>query len=116
MTPKPGRPVRGSRTGRPLMALLDLMGRRWTLRVLWELRRGPLSFAALRERCDTMSPSVLNQRLGELRESGIATHGERGYRLTRAGQSLLAALAPLGDWAKRWARERTASRRTRRTD
>ena len=30
--------VRGSRTGRPIMALLDLLGRRWTLRILWELR------------------------------------------------------------------------------
>ena len=30
--------VRGSRTGRPIMALLDLLGRRWTLRIIWELR------------------------------------------------------------------------------
>src|SRR5207237_3071394 len=57
--PKPGRPVRGSRTGRPIMALLDLLGRRWALRILWEARHGPLSFRALRERCDGMSPSVL---------------------------------------------------------
>ena len=28
-TPKPGRPVRGSRSGVPVMALLDLLGRRW---------------------------------------------------------------------------------------
>ena len=39
---RPGRPVRGSRTGRPVMALLDLLGRRWTLRVLSELRDGPV--------------------------------------------------------------------------
>ena len=37
-TPKPGRRVRGSATGRPIMALLDLLGRRMTLRILWELR------------------------------------------------------------------------------
>ncbi len=67
MIPTPGKPVRGSRTGRPLMALLDLLGRRWTLRVLWELRRGPLTFAELQRRCDAMSPSVLNQRISELR-------------------------------------------------
>ena len=113
MTPKPGHPVRGSRRGRPLMALLDLMGRRWTLRILWELRHGPLSFAALRERCDVMSPSVLNQRIAELRESGIATHDQGGYRLTGEGRSLLASLAPLDDWAKRWARVRTAARSQR---
>ena len=32
------RAVRGSRTGRPVMALLDLLGRRWSLRIIWELR------------------------------------------------------------------------------
>ncbi|HJV56497.1 MAG TPA: transcriptional regulator, partial [Methylomirabilota bacterium] len=37
-TPRPGWPVRGSRTGRPIMALMDLLGRRWALRVIWELR------------------------------------------------------------------------------
>ena len=32
-TPKPGTRVRGSRTGKPIMALLDLLGRRWALRI-----------------------------------------------------------------------------------
>jgi len=106
-TPRPGRPVRGSRTGRPIMAALDLFGRRWALRVLWELRNGPASFRALRERCDRVSPTVLNQRLAELRESGIVAHAARsGYSLTPVGESLLAALAPLSDWAVRWARAR----------
>ena len=48
-TPKPGTRVRGSRTGRPIMAALDLLGRRWALRILWELRAGALSFRALPE-------------------------------------------------------------------
>ena len=89
MIPKPGKRVRGSRTGRPLMALLDLLGRRWTLRVLWELRRGPFTFAELQERCDAMSPSVLNQRIGELRDAGIIEHSARGYHLTAEGERLL---------------------------
>ena len=96
--------VRGSRTGRPIMVLLDLLGRRWTLRILWELRRGPLTFAELQERCDAMSPSVLNQRLNELREAKIADHERGGYFLTQDGKNLLAALAPLDTWAKRWSR------------
>jgi DNA-binding HxlR family transcriptional regulator len=103
MIPKPGHPVRGSRSGRPIMALLDLLGRRWTLRILWELRKGPLTFATLQERCDAMSPSVLNQRIAELRETRIVAHQSGGYRLTVEGSSLLAALAPLDDWARRWA-------------
>ena len=87
------------------MAALDLLGRRWALRVLWELRDGnPLSFRELRERCDSMSTSVLNQRLAELREAGLVESGEGGYRLTNQGQHLKDALAPLDNWAKRWAR------------
>ena len=105
MIPKPGRPVRGSRTGRPLMALLDLLGRRWTLRILWELRRGDAAtFAELQRRCDTMSPSVLNQRIRELREARIIEHAEGGYRLSDDGKNLLTSIAPLNAWSKRWAR------------
>jgi DNA-binding HxlR family transcriptional regulator len=103
-TPKPGTPVRGSATGRPIMALLDLLGRRWALRVMWELRDGPLTFRELRERCDGMSPSVLNDRLLELREAGIVEHEEgAGYRLTSEGRALGDSLRSLDGWAKRWA-------------
>ena len=103
-TPRPGRPVRGSRSGRPIMAVLDLLGRRWVLRVLWELRGAPLTFRALQAQCDGMSPSVLNHRLGDLRAAGIVEqHPDGGYTLTTAGTQLLAALAPLAAWAQRWA-------------
>lgn len=86
------------------MAALDLLGRRWALRVLWELRDGnALSFRELRERCDSMSTSVLNQRLTELREAGLVEAGEGGYQLTRSGMQLKDALQPLDRWAKRWA-------------
>ena len=89
------------------MAALDLLGRRWALRVLWELRDGaPLSFRELRERCDSMSTSVLNQRLAELREAGVVEAAEEGYRLTRSGRELKDAIAPLDAWAKRWAARR----------
>lgn len=102
--PRPGRPVRGSSTGRPVMAALDLLGRRWSLRVLWELRRGPIGARALREACDGMSPSVLYERLGELAEAGlIAQTDDQRYQLTGLGRELGAALQPLVRWARRWA-------------
>ena len=77
------RAVRGSRTGRPIMALLDLLGRRWTLRIIWELRDGPLTSRALRTACDDASPTVMQARLSELREAGLVEllAGD-GYRLT----------------------------------
>lgn len=103
-SPRPGRPVRGSASGRPIMALLDLLGRRWALRIVWELRGGPLTFRALQEQ-GGVSPTVLNTRLAELREAGIVEQraGE-GYALSAAGAQLLAALEPLQDWAARWAK------------
>lgn len=104
-TPKPEIPVRGSQTGRPLMALLDLLGRRWSLRILWELREETVGFRVLQDRCDRMSPSVLSQRLMELQEAGILQQNESGaYTLTPEGLDLLRALAPLNDWALRWAK------------
>ena len=101
--PRPGKPVRGSRSGRPIMALLDLLGRRWQLRILWELREGPVGFRALQQRCDGMSPSVLSQRLAELAAAGVVEQlPDSGYRLTGPGVELLAALGPLNAWASRW--------------
>ena len=88
------------------MALLDLLGRRWTLRVIWELRGGPLVFRALQAACGGASSSVLNQRLRELREAGIVASGADGYALTREGAELLDAYEPLGRWAQRWAARR----------
>lgn len=96
--------VRGSSTGRPIMVALDLLGRRWTLRVLWELRDAPLGFRALRERCDAMSTSVLRQRLVELLDARLVEQDDdQRYRLTKLGVELRAALEPLLRWSDRWA-------------
>lgn len=102
--PRPGGPVRGSATGRPLMAAMDLLGRRWALRILWELRDGPLGARALQDRCDRMSSSVLYQRLDELTGSGLLTRDAAGaYQLTSAGAALGPALESLDAWARHWA-------------
>jgi DNA-binding HxlR family transcriptional regulator len=101
--PIPGRRVRGSRTGRPLMAALDLLGRRGALRVLWELRSGSaFTFRALQDAA-ALSPATLNTRLRELRAAGIID-AEAGYKLTALGTLLLPALEPLQAWAARWAK------------
>src|SRR4029077_18514058 len=105
--PPPGRPLRGSRTGRPLMAALDLLGRRWALRLLWELRGGPVGARALRERCDGMSSSVSYERLTELSPAGLITKDHAGeYELTDLGAELGTALEPLDQWSRRWGEQR----------
>jgi DNA-binding HxlR family transcriptional regulator len=101
-SPKPGSPVRGSTSGRPIMVALDVLGRRGALRVLWELRGDPLTFRALQDACDT-NPGSLNTRLRELRELGIVDHNAGGYRLTEHGRTLMTALEPLQGWADDWA-------------
>jgi DNA-binding HxlR family transcriptional regulator len=86
------------------MALLDLLGRNWSMRVLWELcHEGPCTFRELQERCESVSPGVLNSRLKELRESRLVELGPEGYQATAMGRSLFDVLLPLDQWSKRWA-------------
>src|SRR5215471_3096553 len=100
----PRKPSPGSCARRPIMVLLDLLSRRWALRVMWELREDAASFRDLQSRCDSMSPSVLNDRLSELREAGIVEPvSGGGYRLTDEGHELGRSLLQMNDWAKRWA-------------
>src|SRR5262245_35059291 len=98
-----GKRVRGSSSGRPIMRLLDALGRRWALRVLWELHRaeGTLNFRALRGACGGLSRTVLNERLRELRELGIIATADDGYVLSRSGRTLGRILLGLHAWAER---------------
>jgi DNA-binding HxlR family transcriptional regulator len=95
--------VRGSRTGRPIMVLLDLLGRRWMLRIVWELRDEPRRFRALQEAIGA-SPTVINTRLAELREAKLVELDDAaGYRLTVLGRELLRLFLPLHVWSEKWA-------------
>lgn len=105
MTALPGTPVRGSGTGRPVMAALDLLGRRWSLRILWELRKTVLTFRGLQAACGEVSPSVLQQRLKDLRAAALVAHDGSGYGLTETARRLLPVLLALQDWAEDWAKE-----------
>jgi DNA-binding HxlR family transcriptional regulator len=88
-----------------MMAALDLLGRRWALRLLWELRDGAVGARGLLERCDGLSSSVLYDRLRELSSAGLIERDAGGaYRLTDLGADLGTALEPLDAWARRWAR------------
>lgn len=85
------------------MVLFDLLGRSWSLGIIWQLSRGPLTFRQLQESCETVSPTVLNKRLKELRETGLLEHEGAGYQLTETGQELFGLLEPFGQWSIRWA-------------
>ena len=100
------RRMRGSRTGRPIMVLLDLLGRRWTLRIVWELREAPRRFRELQDSIGA-SPTIINTRLTELREAGLVElDPDSGYRLTALGEELLWLMLPLHVWSEKWAKVR----------
>jgi DNA-binding HxlR family transcriptional regulator len=102
--PMPGRAVRGSETGKPIMAALDLLGRRGALRIVWELREGRvLTFRALRAAAE-LPPGTLNTRLAELRAADVVA-AEDGYRLSPRGNQLIQALWPLMAWSEAWAND-----------
>lgn len=85
---------------RPIVKMLDLLGRRWALRLLWELRRDSVSFSELRKRIE-ISPSVLSARLAELSSAGIVERERsRRYRLTGRGRELARMLYEINRWAE----------------
>ncbi|MEO1058683.1 MAG: helix-turn-helix domain-containing protein [Actinomycetota bacterium] len=90
-------------SGRPVMALFDLLGRAWAMGVVWQLNAGPCTFRQLQARCEGISPSLLNTRLKELRATGLVEHQGRGYQLTPVGEELFDHLEPLANWSKQWA-------------
>jgi DNA-binding HxlR family transcriptional regulator len=102
--PKPGKPVRGSTTGAPVMAIFDLLGRRWAMGIVWQLSDGPLSFSELQSRCDSISPTILSTRTKDLAEARIIERTVKGYQLTKIGEELFAILEPFQSWAMKWAK------------
>ena len=98
--------VRGSTTGRPIMRLLDVLGKRWSLRVLWELREGRMTFRELRMRCDDVSPTSLNARLKDLRNLNLVDLTDDGFGYTRWGHELGEQLMTMNRWAMKWDKER----------
>jgi len=86
------------------MAVFDLLGRRWAMGIIWNLSRGPSTFRGLQSACESISPSILNSRLKDLREAGLIDRSLDGYHLTDMGEELFRLLKPFGDWSLRWAR------------
>ncbi len=89
------------------MAVFDLLGRRWAMGIIWNLSKGPATFRGLQSCCETISPSILNKRLKELREAQLITRTLDGYTLTPMGEDLFRLLEPIGDWSLEWAQELT---------
>lgn len=103
--PRPGKPVRGSKSGNHLMALFDLLGRSWAMGVIWRLHEGPCTFRSLQERCESISPTTLNKRVKELTQAFLIERTMDGYALTKNGTEIFQLLNPLENWARKWAKD-----------
>ncbi|MES5824523.1 helix-turn-helix domain-containing protein [Streptomyces sp. RG80] len=90
-----------------LDAAIDVMGGKWKGLILFWLGEGPLRFGELRRTVSGISERMLILQLRELEASGLVyreVHHQVPpkveYSLTDFGHSLIAALAPLGQWGE----------------
>jgi DNA-binding HxlR family transcriptional regulator len=93
---------------RPIMELIDLLGKKWVLRILWEMNTGPCTFRQLQDRCGGISPTVINGRMKDLMAANLVDKDSpSGYQLTDLGKELLLLFIPLNQWAQQWAEQKT---------
>ena len=89
----------------PIARSLDVVGDRWTLLVIRDLRRGHSKFADLLVSLHGISPTVLSERLQSWEQDGLVArqfyseHPPRAeYVLTAKGDSLAPVLRALYAW------------------
>jgi DNA-binding HxlR family transcriptional regulator/putative sterol carrier protein len=87
---------------------LDVIGDRWTLLIVRELRFGPLRFTDLIDGLPGISRNLLTQRLRELEHDGIVVRSDlpppaarQVYELSDDGHDLAEAMLPLVAWGVR---------------
>lgn len=94
--------------GCPIALSLDIVGERWALLVVRELRLGPRRYRDLQEALPGITPAVLSKRLKELEEYGVLQRRElpppaaaRVYELTEWGAGLEPVFQALARWGVR---------------
>ena len=86
--------------------ILDRVGDKWSLFVVFSLRDGPQRFTALKRSVDGISQRMLTVTLRGLERDGIVTRTmypvmppRVDYELTKMGQALMDAVGSLMAWA-----------------
>jgi DNA-binding HxlR family transcriptional regulator len=87
----------------------EVIGERWTLLIVRELLLGPKRFSDLRLRLDSISPSVLSERLAGMESAGLVRRrfleppaASTVYELTEDGRALEPAVFELIRWGARY--------------
>jgi len=85
------------------MQLIDILGKKWVLRILWELKTSPCTFRELQSRCGDLSPTIINTRIKDLCAAQLVYKSpDSGYQLSQDGYELIELFYPLNDFANRW--------------
>lgn len=88
---------------RPIVQLIDILGKKWVLRILWELNASSCTFRELQSRCGDLSPTIINTRIKDLYAAQLINKSqESGYSLSQHGYELIELFYPLNDFANRW--------------
>ena len=89
-----------------LSRAFEFLGKRWNGMILGTLSHGPAGFAELRRSLETITDSVLSDRLTELTAAGLVTRDVTdtkppgvSYALTESGAALTPVLEGLANWA-----------------
>lgn len=91
----------------PVRSVLDRLGDRWTVLVLYELQDGePVRFSAIRKQIVDISPRMLAHTLRNLEQDGLVQRTvhptippQVDYQLTPMGQSFYRRVEGLIEWA-----------------
>jgi len=84
---------------------LEILGSKWTLKIISILLKNNLRFNEIQRSCD-ICPRTLSLRLDELENNGIVTKIisdgttlKAEYSLTKKGKSLKKVLSAISDWS-----------------
>jgi DNA-binding HxlR family transcriptional regulator len=101
--------------GCPVMAFQKMIAGKYKLRIVWDLKEGPLRYSEIRSGLlrgnvgsREIAPRVLSRELKALTAAGLIVRKDYGvmpprveYRLTPAGRSFLPVVSRIRDWGHR---------------
>ena len=108
--------------GCPVAAFQKMISGKYKLRIVWDLKDGPLRYGEIRTGLlrgsvgsSEIAPRVLSRELKALTESGLIDRRDFGvvppkveYRLTRKGKSFVPVIAAIRDWGTKHLAEANA--------
>jgi DNA-binding HxlR family transcriptional regulator len=111
--------------GCPVTAFQKMISGKYKLRIMWDLKEGPLRYGAIRngllrgaEGTREIAPRVLSRELKALADTGLIDRKDYGvvppkveYRLTRKGRSFIPIIDAIRKWGTRHLGETGAAAR-----